>query len=96
MALSKATVDPCVRLQLQNSAYEIDLETYNRNPLDRYVNFKLAAFTWYLAQASVPGKAAETVAMYEHLDLLAPKSQLVDSSPAQIYAATGLRPGRQP
>lgn len=58
-------------------AYNAELAALNRYPFDREMYFRTAAITWELAKLGVPGKAEETLQLYEELHLLAPDHELV-------------------
>jgi O-antigen ligase len=90
--LADTEPDPFRKHELQRTAYETDLAAYRINPLDRNANFKLAASAWELAKAGELGKAAETVAIYEHLAAIAPAHELVQQRLKALYVATGIEP----
>ncbi len=64
-------------VQLLQAAYEAELVALERYPFDREMYFRTAAVTWELGKLGVPGKAQETLRLYEELSLLVPNHELV-------------------
>lgn len=89
-AIADQTPDLNRARQLREEAYESDLTAWNSNPLDRNASFQLAESSWNLAITGVPGKALETIEIYEYLGRLVPNHELVAPRLENLYEVTGI------